>query len=208
MAGWSRRLSTVYVLIIQPNPPREVFRPKYIAANMFTITPWKRLDISFGNSIIYSDMGVHPAYLIPFMFYKSIDHTLNQGIDNQNSQMFVDISTRQIRHLHLYGTLYIDELKTERLTDKKTHNFWSAKLGIKESNLLVNNLSINVEYSMSRPITYQHRVPTLTYESNNYNMGYYLRDNSREIYISVEYKPIRGLHLKDVLHDGAAWPRL
>ncbi len=178
------------------NPPREVYRQKYIAANMFTFTPWKQLNISVGNSIIYSDINVQPAYLIPVMFYKSIDHTLNQGIDNQNSQMFLDISTRQIRHLHLYGTLFIDEFKIERTRNDSTHNFWSAKLGIKESNLLVNNLSVNVEYSMSRPITYQHRVSTLTYESNNYNMGYYLRDNSREIYVSIEYKPIRGLHLK------------
>ena len=79
--------------------PREVYRPKYIAANMFTFTPWKRLNISVGNSIVYSDMNVHPAYLIPVLFYKSVDHTLNQGIDNQNSQMFFDVSSRQIKHL-------------------------------------------------------------------------------------------------------------
>ena len=178
------------------NPPREVFRPKYIAANMFTFTPWKRLNVSVGNSIIYSDMNVHPAYLIPVMFFKSIDHTVNMGIDNQNSQMFFDISSRNIKNLHLYGTLYIDELKVDRLTDPDHHNFWSAKTGFKTSNLLVPNLSVNVEYSMAMPITYQHRVPTLTYESNYYNMGYYLRDNSQEIYVCLAYKPMRGLHLK------------
>ncbi len=178
------------------DPAREVFRPKYIAANMFTFTPWKGLNISIGNSIIYSDMGVQPAYLIPVLFYKSVDHTLNQGIDNQNSQMFLDVSSRQIKHLHLYGTVYIDELKVERITNDTLHNFWSLKLGTKVSDWVVKNLSLNFEYTMSTPITYQHRVSTLTFESNKYNMGYYLRDNSQEFYLAAEYKLIRGLHLR------------
>ena len=177
------------------NPPREVYRQKYIAANMFTFTPWKKLNVSIGNSIIYSDMNVNPAYLIPVMFYKSIDHTLNQDIDNQNSQMFFDISSRNIKNVHLYGTFYIDELKVDRITDPDTYNFYSTKVGVKTTNLLVQNLSVTIEYSMAMPINYQHRVPTLTYESNYYNMGYYLRDNSQEIYVSLGYKPIRGLHL-------------
>jgi len=178
------------------NPPREVFRPKYIAANMFTFTPWAKLDISVGNSIIYSDMNVHPAYLIPVFFYKSVDHTLNKGIDNQNSQMFFDISSRNVKNLHLYGTLYIDELKVDRITNDSTHNFWSIKGGFKTYNLGIKNLSLNFEYSRSMPITYKHRVSTLTYASNLYNMGYYLRDNSQEFYAAITYKPIRGLHLK------------
>ncbi|MBN2174667.1 MAG: hypothetical protein JW731_11075 [Bacteroidales bacterium] len=177
------------------NPPREVYRPKYIAANMFTFTPWKRLNISVGNSIIYSDMNVHPAYLIPVMFFKSIDHTVNQDIDNQNSQMFFDISSRNIKKVHLYGTLFIDELKIERISQKDEYNFYSVKIGAATSNLGIQNLSLNVEYTMSMPLTYQHRVPTLTYESNYYNMGFYLRDNSQEIFARIAYKPIRGLHL-------------
>jgi len=179
-----------------PDPDREVYRPKYIAANMLTFTPWKRLNVSIGNSIVYSDMGVHPAYLIPVMFYKSIDHTLNEDIDNQNSQMFFDISSRQIKHLHLYGTFFIDELKVERITNDTLHNFWSMKLGAKVSNFVIDNFSLNVEYTKSVPITYQHRVPTLTFESNYYNLGHYLRDNSQELYLSAEYKLLRGLHLK------------
>ena len=177
-------------------PPREVYRPKYVAANIFTFTPWRKLNISIGNSIIYSDMNVHPAYLIPVMFYKSIDHTVNNGIDNQNSQMFLDISSRNIKKLHLYGTLYIDELKFDRITDPNTHNFWATKLGAKTTNLGLQNVSLTVEYSMSMPITYEHRVPTLTFASNYYNLGYYLRDNSQEIYAAIEFKPVRGLHVK------------
>jgi hypothetical protein len=175
--------------------PREVFRQKYIAANMFTFTPWRQLNVSIGNSIVYSDINVHPAFLIPVMFYKSLDHTLHDKIDNQNSQMFLDISSRNIKNLHLYGTLFIDELKIGRIRDPNESNFWSTKVGAKTTNLAVPNLWLNIEYSMSYPITYQHRVSTLTFESNYYNMGYYLQDNSRELYAAIGYKPIRGLHI-------------
>ncbi len=175
---------------------RETYRPKYLAANMLTFTPWKRLNISIGNSIVYSDMNPHPAYFIPFMFYKAIDHMINSGIDNQNSQMFFDVSSRQIKHLHLYGTFFIDEFKKSRIYTSDEHNFWSMKLGVKESGLLVDNLSVTFEYTMSMPITYQHYVPTLTFASNYFNFGHYLRDNSQEFYLAAEYKLIRGLHFK------------
>ena len=177
---------------------REVFHEKYFAANMFTFVPFKKLHVSVGNSIVYSDIGVHAAYLIPFMFYKSIDHTLN-GTSNkpgQNSQMYFDISSRQIRNLHLYGSMFIDELSIPRLTDPDRHNFLSYKIGGSISNLPFPNISATVEYTRTLPMTYQHHIPTTTFESNFYNLGHYLRDNSQEIYVALTFKPLRGLHLK------------
>ncbi|MCD4737362.1 MAG: hypothetical protein K8R53_15060, partial [Bacteroidales bacterium] len=174
---------------------REVFHPKYYAANIFTIQPFKNLRFSFGNSIVYSDLGVHPAYLIPFAFFKSIDHTLNGTNNNsgQNSQMFFDISSRQIKNLHLYGSLFIDELAISRLTNPDEHNFLSYKIGGNLSNFPFQNLSLTCEYTLTLPMTYQHLIPTTTFESNFYNMGHYLRDNSQEIFARISYKPIRGL---------------
>jgi len=80
---------------------RRVYHKKFIAANMFTFTPLENLSISAGNSIVYTDLDIQPVYLIPVLFYKSVDHSVNSGTDNMNSQMFFDISSRQIKHLHL-----------------------------------------------------------------------------------------------------------
>ena len=44
---------------------REVYHKKFIAANMFTFTPFKNLNVSAGNSIVYDDENVNPAYLMP-----------------------------------------------------------------------------------------------------------------------------------------------
>jgi hypothetical protein len=176
---------------------RSVFYPKYIAANMFTIRPVKNLAFSVGNSIVYSDMNVHLAYLVPFLFYKSVDHTLNAtnsaGQTGQNSQLFFDISSRNIKNLHLFLAVFVDEFSIERVTDPDRHNFLSWKGGFRLSNWPVKNLMFTGEFTYTLPLTYQHNVSTTTFESNLYGLGHYLRDNSNDLYFALRYKPLRGL---------------
>jgi len=173
---------------------REVYHKKYIATNIFTLTPFKRLNISFGNSIIYSG-EINPAFLIPFMFFKSVDHSSYfSNHAGSNAQMFFDISSRQIKHLHLYISLFIDELKMSRILNSDEHNFTSWKFGFRLSDFPVQNLAFTGEYTMTQPGTYQHFISTTSYTSNRYNMGHYMRDNSQEIYAAISWKPLRGLY--------------
>jgi len=179
------------------NTYREVMHGKYMAANMFTFIPWRHLNLSFGNSIVYSDIGVQAAYLVPFLFYKSVDHTLNStnNYAGQNSQMFFDISSRNIKHLHLFFTLFVDEFSMTRVTNSKEHNFLSYKGGFRLSNWPLKDLSLTTEFTYTLPMTYQHRTSTTTFESNSYNLGHYMRDNSMDIFFALTYKPIRGLRV-------------
>jgi len=176
---------------------KEVFRPKYLATNLFTFIPWKGINFSLGNSIVYTDLGgPHAAYLIPIMFFKSIDHTLNHNVENQNSQMFVNMSIRKIKNLHVYGSLYLDEFKKDRITNDTLHNFWSGKAGFKLSNWPFKNVAITTEFTRTSPMTYKHTVAGLTYASNKFGLGHYLVDNSQEIYLALQWKPLARLYLK------------
>jgi hypothetical protein len=182
------------------NTYRAVFRPKFMAANMFSFRPFKRFWFSFGNSIVYSDISVHAAYFIPFLFYKSVDHTLNAtyhyGDAGQNSQMFFNISSRNIKHVHLYGSLFVDELSLRHMFDKETQrNQLSVKGGFRVSDFPLSNLWFGMEYTRSNPLVYQNYLDAVTFESNSYSLGHYLRDNSDVANISLGYKPIRGLHV-------------
>ncbi|MCX6267619.1 MAG: hypothetical protein NTW16_09720 [Bacteroidetes bacterium] len=174
---------------------RIVYRNKYIAANMFTFIPWRGLNLSFGNSIIYSDVNVNPIYLIPFLFFNSVDATKNNYTNDagSNSQLFFNFSSRQIRHLHLFASLYIDEWKTSRLTNPDLHNFTSLKAGFQVSDFPLQNLSIIAEYTRTQPMTYDHYLPATTFASNDFILGNYLRENSQEIYIAVSFHPLRGV---------------
>ena len=185
---------------------REKYHRKFIASNMFSFIPVKYLTISAGNSIIYDDSNINPAYFMPLFFYKSVDHSVSSGIDNMNSQMFFDISSRQIKYLHLFATLFVDELSVERITKDDEWNFMSWKTGFRLSNFPVKDLSLTGEYTYTYPLTYQHYVPTLTFESNEFNIGHYLRDNSREWHLALNYRPFRTFDLKLWFTDAVRGP--
>jgi len=171
---------------------------KFIAANMFTFTPVDKLNLSIGNSIIYAEDNVQPGYFIPIAFYKSIDHTLTKGLnlENQNSQVFLNFSSRNIKHLHLFTSVYADEISWGRFApNSEQRNPISYKIGADVSNFPIENLSVVAEFTNTNIINYKHSIPALTWASNGYNLGNYLGDNSREIYLAMRYKPIRGLDL-------------
>lgn len=173
---------------------RRVYHGKYIAANLFTFRPLKKLHISFGNSIIYDYNNANPAYFIPIMFYKAMDHQLSAGISNMNSQMFFDISARPFKFFHFYSSLFVDEVAVKRITDPDNHNFYSFKVGSHISNLLPNTYA-GFEYTNSNALIFRHNVPTLTFETNSFNMGHYLEDNAKEIFFQLGYRPIRNMDL-------------
>ena len=176
---------------------REVYRNKFIAANMFTFIPWRGLNLSLGNSIIYSDINVNPLYLIPFMFFNSADATKNNYNNDggSNSQLFFNISSRQIRHLHLFLSFYVDDWKTSRATDPNKHNFTSLKAGFHIDNFPIRNVAFTAEYTGTQPMTYDHYNPTSTFSSNDYILGSYLRENSRELFLALSFHPLRGVLL-------------
>jgi hypothetical protein len=175
---------------------REVYHYKFFNSAIFNFIPVRKLNISLGNSIIYSDPRLTPSFLMPFYFYKSVDHGANSGIDNSNSQMFIDVSSYNIRHLHLYGTLFIDELSTERFTNSE-YNYFSWKGGLRTGNFaFMPNLWATAEFTFTYPLTFQHYVPTLTFENQGYNMGHYLRDNTRSYWLALDYRPVRGLSVR------------
>ena len=175
---------------------RAVYRDKYIASNLFTFKPFKSFYFSLGNSIVYSDISPQLVYFIPFLFYKSVDHTLSHGIDNQNSQMFLDFSFRMIKHFHLYGTLFIDDFSVTRINDNGRQNFIGRKIGGKFSNWPVKNTYMTLEYTKTNPIVYKHRIPSVTFETNQFGLGHYLRDNSDEYYFNIGIKPTRGIRVE------------
>lgn len=171
---------------------RKVYHPKFMAANMFSFRPVEGLWLSAGNSIIYDYETAHPAYFIPVMFFKAVDHSLNTGIDNMNSQMFFDLSSTLLKHTHLYATLFIDELAMKRIIQKDEYNFYSFKAGIRLFNLPPNAWA-GVEYTISNALTFRHYIPTLTFESNGFNLGHFMGDNTRELVLTAGYKPARGM---------------
>lgn len=164
---------------------------KYIAANMITIHPTNWLNFSIGSSVIYSYRTPQFPYFIPIMFFKAVDHWYSNLTNNtdQNSQMFIDLKVRPLKGLDLYGTLYIDEISLKRITNSKTStNYISIKGGTKITNWPIENLSYCLEFTKTNPFAFNHWANVQTFATNKYNIGHYLRDNSDELYLNIQYK--------------------
>jgi hypothetical protein len=169
------------------------FIEKYLAATMFSFVPWKFIRLSVGNSVIYSSRNAYPGFIIPVLFYRSVDE--NYSNINNNSQLFFDLSMRPVKHLHLYSSLFLDDFRLSRIGQAANYNLYSFKAGFRSSSWLVNNLIFTAEYTKTMPIVYKHKIDVITFATNNYSLGHYLRDNSREFFGMIEWKPRRGATL-------------
>lgn len=179
----------------------DVYAPKhkYMAANMLTIMPIRYLELSIGNSIIYAEDNIQAAYLIPIAFYKSLDHLLTKGTgtQNQNSQAFFTISTRNLKHLYVYGTFYLDEFKGSRLKKSVPEtNPIAFQVGLSVRNWPLDGIRLRGEFMRSYIGTYVNQVNTLWYTSGSQMIGNPLGNNSQNIYAEIGFRPIRGLDIQ------------
>ena len=171
---------------------------KYLAANMLTFTPMKGLDLSVGSAVIYGTSNMFAAFSLPISFFNSTDYQLASGgkFANENSQIFLNISTRNLKYTHFYASLFVDEFRLARLKKSNPeHNFISWKVGGRVSNWPVKDLSLTAEFTRTNALVYDQSYPTHTWASNGYNLGHYLGDNAQEVYVALAYKPVRGLSL-------------
>ena len=178
---------------------REIYRNKYYANHSIEIKPVKGLNISIGESIVYADQ-LQPIYLIPIMFFRAADHYLsNQNNDaGSNLQMFFGLSSRNhIPKTHVYGTLFLDEFTFSGLNDPATRrNQLGYNVGISVTDVLINNLTVGVEYARINPFAYEHYIPTTTYANHDYTLGYWTGHNADQISGNLKYRVIRGLQVE------------
>lgn len=172
--------------------------PKYMAANMLTFSPIRQLSFSFGNSVIYAERNPQALYFIPIAFYKSLDHLATKGlaVENQNSQLFFTINTRNLKHVNFYGSVFVDEFSLSRLKKNNPEkNPISYLVGFNLTNWPLQNLSVKGEFMRSYIMCYTHSIDVLDYSSNSYYIGHYMGDNAQNIYVEIAYRPIRSAKL-------------
>ena len=174
------------------NKPRYIYREKYIAAHLVSVSITGDLTVSFGESIIYSDMPPNIMFLNPFLFYRAIDHYLTRNYlgDGNNSQFFGNIDYRLLHSTQLYGTLFIDEINTDKIfNDAGARNQLGFTVGTRTEALARYGVSVNAEYTRILPWVYSNFVQTQVYESSSYLLGHYIGQNADQIYAEIIYRP-------------------
>jgi len=161
---------------------------------MLTITPVFGLDISVGNSFVYSG-DLRPEMFIPFLFFKWLDHNTGRGsVDDGNGTLYLDISARYPKDFQFYTTLFVDVTEIRNILENNFSNTWVGyTFGAKKVNLFLNNLDILVEYTRINPWVYEHKYESTTYKHLDFTLGHWLGQNADQVRIQFDYQPIRSL---------------
>lgn len=158
---------------------------KFIAFNSLRFSIPNLFDIGIGESVVYS-RGIDIGYLTPFIFYKFVEHSLQ---DRDNGTLFFDIQTHFIRNLQFQGTFFMDESLFGGLSEfnKQTNkvafqmgSMWTEPAGLKD-------VSLTLQYTYIRPYVYTHFNPKNTYTSFGQVLGNPIGPNADQIYSRVTY---------------------
>ena len=180
------------------NDKRILFVQKFMATHSIQITPMKGLNLAIGESIIYSDK-IDPGFLIPVNLFKFYDNNRSNYLieAGSNGQYFFSINSRnQIKNTHLYGTLFIDEIKVSALFNKiEKRNQLGYTLGASITDVLIPYLTIGAEYTRVNPFVYNNLIPAQTYTSYGFSLGDWMGNNFDRTILYARYNPLPKLQL-------------
>jgi hypothetical protein len=182
-----------------PERPRVIERPKYYAAHMLEVAPSDAFSFSFGESVVYSDQGPLLAFLIPVIFFRPEDQNYSADNDGKgsNSQVFFDLNVRPFKGISVYGTWFIDEIDLKKIFDwPYNRNQFGITVGGATQDILLNDLTMRLEYTRILPWVYSNYVPAQTYTNSGYLMGDYIGQNADQIFTQFEYRVRKGFGVK------------
>ncbi|MDZ4712700.1 MAG: capsule assembly Wzi family protein [bacterium] len=158
---------------------------KYFIANRIKLSFKKLFDIGVGESIITS-RGFELGYLNPVIFYKFVEHSLQ---DRDNGTLFADFQTHFIKNFELQGTFFLDENILSNLADMtKQSNKTAYQLGFfYHEPVGIKNLSLIFEYSKLRPYVYTHFNPKNTYTAFGEILGNPIGPNADQLFLKLNY---------------------
>ncbi len=192
--------SASYTIPSGPFQIRRVDISKYMASHSVDLTLTKGLNFTLGESVIYNDK-LNIGFLIPIMFFKAIDNYNGAGgiEKGSNGQFFFQLSSRnQLRKTHLYGTLFIDEIRIADIFNKqKQRNQLGYTFGGSVTDIAgISYLIAGLEYTRIRPFVYRNFLPAQDYTNAGYLLGDWMGNNADRITGFVKYTPLPKLKLQ------------
>lgn len=159
----------------------KVYPDKWLAAHRLEFTIWKKLTFGLNENFIYGNRYADWSYLIPFNFYRAVQHKLR---DRDNATISIDLEYLVYTGIKAYGTVFLDEFKQNELgTDwyGNKHAFlggfyWADPIGL-------NNTSIRFEYTSIMPWVYTHKYEINRYTTDYNSLGHWSGPNSEVYYV-------------------------
>ncbi len=132
---------------------RKDYAEKYLVVHQLGWKPNKNLHLFAGEEVIYGDRSIDLNYLLPFSFYRAIEHNLR---DRDNVLIFAGMEWQYFPNLLLYGNFIFDELKKSEIFG----NWWGNKYAFQIGNYLKihSKIDFTFEFTAIRPWMYTHKI--------------------------------------------------
>ena len=156
---------------------------KNLAAQRVEISLLKDIQVGLNEFVIYCNRDFEPAYLVPFSFYFSTEHYLE---DRDNVLMSFDIEANIIKNTEIYSSIFWDELKWSELGGEWWANKHAIQFGIQYSNYFLGKpVDLQTEYTAIRPWTYTHEYFNNNFTHDRKVLGFPFGPNSQLFYMNV-----------------------
>jgi hypothetical protein len=165
------------------------FTRKYFASHFLSWNVSKRLNIGVYETVVYHDTtgtrGLDLNYLNPFIFYRSVEASLNSA--SGNAILGLNFKYKLTNNQHIYGQFVLDEFNSQYISKGWWGNKFGYQLGFKSYNTFIPNLMVQGEINMVRPYTYSHYITTQNYGHYNQPLTHPLGSNFREFVGNIRY---------------------
>ncbi len=185
----------------------KVFPDKWLAAHRLELSVWQKVTIGLNECFIYGNRYADWAYLLPFNFYRAVQHKLR---DRDNATISLDAEYLAWPGFKVYGTVFLDEFKKSKIGTNWYGNKQAFAFGLWWVDpFKLSNFSLRFEYTAIMPWVYTHKFRLNAYTSDGRSLGHWAGPNSEVFYLHLQKdwhaRLISGLKLQQWKH-GANYP--
>lgn len=186
--GWARFISLHGKLQSFPSDTlsdgQKIYPDKWLAAHRLEISLYKKVTLGLNENFIYGNRYADWAYLIPFNFYRAVQHKLR---DRDNATISIDLEYLARPGIKLYGTVFLDEFRKSKIGT----NWFGNKQAFLGGFYLVDpfgldNISLRLEYAAIMPWVYTHKYRINDYTSDYRSLGHWAGPNSEVWYLHLK----------------------
>jgi hypothetical protein len=159
---------------------------RWIALRRIQITPWKWMQVSFNETVTYSNRPMDISYINPIYPLRVAEYNNN---DRDNPIWFFDGWIRPIKGLELYSTLGIDDLlkfsDILKKTGKRSSEDAVINYQIGFHYALKWGIQFNGEYIHIDPYFYAHKFRFNSFEENGIILANDIGPNADQYHFSM-----------------------
>jgi hypothetical protein len=178
--------------------PVRFYETKYFATHHISARPLPNLQVTFGESIIYSGGDVNVLFLLPVISFRAADRWTRSTTGN--SQFFGDVRYTPLRGITVYGSGFIDELDISKVFTPSS-DYFNYHVAYTVGGLFTDlgrpllrlASETQVEFSRTYPFVYTNGTPTQQYTSHSVTLGHWIGQNADILTLRHTVHPLRAL---------------